>query len=400
MRRTVLMLAVFVSGGVLLTTLTGCGEAYQKYQTPGYAPSRNELTRIADEWPDGDPLKPTAQAVALERFATAQTHESAAEAAAATQQAERDRAERQYAMMTAEAQQTAQAHQREMDRRRQWATQQAANATQVYDATRAAVAAQATTEARHAQATAIERAARATGTAVVVSRRATTTAQKQYADATMTKQAANDAATATRGAWEARTTSTAESHTSTAMMAHATMTRQAERREETLGAVRDYGLPIVLILAAGAVAMVGFNMLRDFLNRPVQYDRSILGDFQPLAFKDGRGGWTLVDLDRQPGHVTRVLPGGDVDAPQVRNAGQEERTTARDQMTDASTRPKLGPGHRSESTPELSMESASTVPAPGLRSVRVLRQLEHIEQAGFLPGPLLESVETDWEADE
>jgi hypothetical protein len=38
--------------------------------------------------------------------------------------------------------------------------------------------------------------------------------------------------------------------------------------------------------------------------------------------------------------------------------------------------------------------------APGLRSVRVLRQLEHIEQAGFLPGPLLESVETDWDADE
>jgi chemotaxis protein histidine kinase CheA len=385
---------------MLLTTLSGCDEAYQKHQTPGYVLPQNELTRIAREWPDGDPLKPTAQAVALARFATAQTHESAAEAAAATQQAERQRAEQQYRVLTTEARMTEEAHRREMNERYQWATQQAANATQVYDATQAAIAAQATIEARHTQATATERAVRATGTAALAAQRATATAQKQHTDATMTKQTANDAATATRGAWEARTTSTAESHTSTAVMAQATMTRQAERREQTLGAVRDYGLPILLILAAGAVAMVGFNMLRDFLNRPVQYDRSILGDFQPLAFKDGRGGWTLVDLDRQPGHVTRVLPGGDVDAPQVRNAGQEERTTARDQMTDASTRPKLGPGHRSKSTPELSMESASTVPAPGLRSVRVLRQLEHIEQAGFLPGPLLESVETDWEADE
>jgi hypothetical protein len=70
--------------------LTGCDEAARKYQTPGYVPSENELTRIAVEWPEGDPLKPTAQAVALERFATAQAHESAAEAAEATRQAEQD----------------------------------------------------------------------------------------------------------------------------------------------------------------------------------------------------------------------------------------------------------------------------------------------------------------------
>ena len=387
----------FTLCGLFALLVTGCDDAYYPH-TPSAAEG-TELTRVATAWADNDPLKPTAQAVALERFATAQAHESAAESAAATQQAERDRAERQYRILTAEAQMTQDAHRRDLEQKQQWATQQAANATQVYNATQAAMAAQATTEARHAQATATERAVRATGTAAAVAQRATATAQKQHTDATMTREAALNAATATHAAWAGQTTATAQAHTATAVMAHATMTRKAERREETLGAVRDYGIPILLILAAGAVGVVGLNVLRDYLNRPVQYDRSFLGDFQPLAFKDGRGGWTLVDLDRQPGHATRVLPSGEVLAPQVRSAGQEERTTARDQTVDVATRPRLGPGHKNTETPQLPTEAPPRAPAPGLRSVRVLRRLDHVDQAGFLPRPLLESVEADWEVE-
>jgi chemotaxis protein histidine kinase CheA len=369
--------------------LTGCDEAARKYQTPGYVPSANELTRIAVEWPDGDPLKPTAQAVALERFATAQAFESEADAARATSDAAERQAQQRYVILTAESQQTAEAHQREMEKRNQWATQQAANATQVAQATAMAVAVEATREARHARATATERAARATGTAVVLAERATAT-----------KQAVNEAATMTRVVGDTRQTATAGAHTATAVMAQATMTRQAEKREQTMGVARDYGLPILLILVAGAVAVVGLNVLRDYLSRPVQYDRSLLGDFQPLAFRDGQGGWTLVDLDRQPGHVTRVLPSGEIDAPQVRSAGQEERTTARDQLSDMHTRPQIGSGRPSTPPPELPMESPPRAPAPGLRSVRVLRKIEHVDQSGYLPRPLLESIEADWEVEE
>jgi len=374
---------------LLALLLAGCAEAMQKYNDPNYVPSANELTRIANEWPDNDPLKPTAQAVALERFATAQAHESAAEAAELQRQREQQAAAQQYSILTAEAQMTQEAHRREMEKKNQWATQQAANATEVYNATQAAMAAQATTEARHAQATATERAVRATGTAVMAAQRATATAQKISQDTT-----------ATRAAWEARTTATAEVHTATARMAHATMTRQAEKREQTLGAVRDYGLPILLILVAGAVAVVGLHTLREVLDRPVQYDRSMLGDFQPLAFKDGEGGWTLIDLDRQPGHATRVLPDGEVEAPRVRSAGQEERTTARDQMVDARTRPQIGGKGKGGDMPKLPMESPPKAPAPGLRSVRVLRRLEQADQVGYLPRPLLESIEADWEVEQ
>jgi hypothetical protein len=362
--------------------LTGCEEAARKMQTPGYAPSANELTRIANEWPEGDPLKPTAQAVALERFATAQANESAAEAAAATQQAAQEQANRQYQIMTAEAQMTAEAHQREMEKRNQWATQQAANATEVADATAMAVAVEATREARHARATAQAEAAEATRTA-------------QQAQATATERSAR--ATMTRVVQETEQTATASA-------AQATRTHQEYQREQNLAAFRDYGLPVLIILVGGLVVgvtgVVFLRWVQDYLSRPVQYERSLLGDFQPLAFRDGKGGWTLVDLDRQPGHATRILPSGEVEAPQVRSAGQEERTTARDQLSDMHTRPQIGSGKPSTPPPELPMESPPRAPAPGLRSVRVLRKIEHVDQSGYLPRPLLESIETDWEVEQ
>jgi hypothetical protein len=148
----------------LASLLAGCAElqeAREKWEDPNYVPSANELTRIAVEWPEGDPLKPTAQAVALERFATAQAFESQADAARATGEAAESQAQQRYIILTAEAQATADAHRREMEQRWQWATQQAANATEVYQATQAAISAEATREAQRVQATATERAYRA-----------------------------------------------------------------------------------------------------------------------------------------------------------------------------------------------------------------------------------------------
>jgi len=176
---------------------------------------------------------PTAQAAALERYATALAFDSVAEQADATRQAAEFQAQQRYAIITAEAQMTAEAHRREMEQQWQWATQQAANATQVAQATAQALAIEATRQALNAQATATERAFIATSTADALNQAATATAQYKA-----------DLATATHAAWEARTTATAESWQATQMSNHATMTRQAEKREEVLGYGRDYGIPI------------------------------------------------------------------------------------------------------------------------------------------------------------
>ena len=288
------------------------------------------------------------------------------------------------------------AHQRDMEQRWQWATQQAANATEAYQATQAAISVKATNTAQSVQATSEERNYRATSTAEAIAATSTTDAR----NATATKQKADDLATSTQQTRNDNRTSTAEAHTATAVMAQATMTRQAEKREVTMGAVRDFGLPILGLLVGGVVLMVGLQVVRDYLNRPVPYERGILGDFQPLGFRDGEGGWTLIDLDRQPGHVTRVLPNGEVEAPQVRSAGQEERTTARDQALDMNTRPQIGKGRKRElPEPQLPTEAPPKAPAPGLRSVRVLRKLEHVDKAGFFSQPLLESMRADWEVE-
>ena len=105
--------------------------------------------------------------------------------------------------------------------------------------------------------------------------------------------------------------------------------------------------------------------LQEYKKRPVVYQRNFLGDAEPMAVPVENGGYTFVDLDRQPGPVHQVLPDGTVAAPQLRSVGQEERTTARDQAVDATTRPKLGPGHRAGTTPALA--APPEAPAPGLR---------------------------------
>ena len=388
MRRPTILIGAVTLAVLTLLALTGCEEAYQKYSDPNYVPSANELTRIAQEWPDSDPLKPTAQAVALERYATAAAAESIAEQAEATRQAADAQAQQQYRYMTAVAQATEDAHRREMEQKWQWATQQAANATQIAQATEMAISVEMTAQAMAAQATAQAAAIRATATAEAYSLAATATAQHKA-----------DVATATQQAWEAKTTATAESWQATQQSVHATMTRQAEKREEILGYGRDYGIPIVLLLLGGGMIAFLVYAARQYQKRPIVYPRNVLGDAEPMAVPVEGGGYTFIDLDRQPGPALIALPDGTVHAPQLRSAGQEERTTARDQLVDAMARPKLGAGQKAQ-TPALPVAPPPRPPAPGLRSVRILRRLDQAGRAGLLPPTLVEALAADWEEEQ
>jgi hypothetical protein len=345
------------------------------------------------------PTGPTAEAIGLQSYGTIQAAEAEAanahvqmEIARATEQAAQAIRDHQVTLLTAEAQRTVDAHQRTIEAQNVWATQQSANATQVAEATARAIVVQATTEAQHVAATATERGYRATATQQTIDQRATTTAQ-----------AIAIAETATRQAWEARTTATAEAWEATRQAEHLMLTRQAEKREATLGAVRDFGVPFLLLLLVGGMGvLVAYGtrqILQQMARRPIVYPRNFFGDADPMAVPDRDGGYTLVDLDRQPGHVTRVLSGGQVEAPQFRSAGQEERTTYRDQMVDGATRPRIGSGAQRTPPPALAASQQAApprAPAPGLRSVRVLRRLDQAGRAGFLPPALLTSLEADW----
>jgi len=163
---------------------------------------------------------------------------------------------------------------------------------------------QLTAQAAAIEATATERAYRATATQQALDREATATAQHKA-----------DMATATRQAWEAKATATAESWQATQQAVHATMTHQAERREQVLGYGRDYGIPLVLLLLGGGMVAFLIYAARQYQKRPIVYPRSVLGDAEPMAVPQKDGGYAFVDLDRQPGPVIRVLPDGTVEAP-------------------------------------------------------------------------------------
>jgi hypothetical protein len=298
---------------------------------------------------------------------------------------------------------TALAAQREAQR--DAATRQAAEATARAEQTRQAIQATREAQAWATTATAQERDYRATAT-----RQAWEGEQTQQAlEATQAAEATAGAlafqATATRQAWEGHQTATAESvqatqaaYNATQQAYQATATRQAQQRDEVLAYGRDYGIPLVLLVVAGGICGLIVWGIRKLAKRPVVIPRDLRGDAPPLALPAADGGWNLVDLDRQPGHVTRLLPSGETAAPQFRSAGQEERTTARDQLVDATTRPRLGASKGSSGrTPTLPVTPPPQAPAPGLRSVRVLRRLDQAGTAGFLPGPLLASLQADWE---
>ncbi len=362
--------------------LTGCAE----YAT--YTPSASDLTALAEHYYGED--KPAVQGTAVARYLTAEAArveqevaQAAMIAAESTRQAAADRERRQYLAMTAEAQATKDA-----------VTLQATQAAMDAQTTRQAWAFQVTQTAEAMKATQTAEAMKATQTAEALRRAATATAQYRADLATATAQAIAFERTATRQAWEGKVTATAEAVQATAAAYAATATRAQEKREIVLGYGRDYGIPVVLLAVIVGLAWLTVYGLREYKKRPVVYPRNFLGDADPMAVPVEGGGYTFVDLDRQPGPVLQVLPDGRVNAPQLRSAGQEERTTARDQAVDAATRPRLGGGYKVESPP---LPAPPEAPAPGLRSVRVLRRLDQAQRAGFLPPTLVESLQADWE---
>lgn len=396
-RRLIIVGGAFVLAAVLLLALSGC-EGYDDY-TPG----AGDLTALAEQYEGED--KAAIQGTAVARYLAAENARAEGEKAKAeiaqleaTRQAAAANERRQYVAMTSQAEAQARAMQATRERQWQWATIESGNATQVHQATAQAQAVAMTAQAMAIEATRAAQALAATSTADALNRSATSTAEARSYEATTTAQAKADVATATRQAWEGKTTATAEHVQATAQAYQATMTRQAEKREEVLGYGRDYGIPVVLlVIGAGLLALVIYG-IRQQAQRPIVYQRNILGDAEPLAVKVQGGGFTFVDLDRQPGPALTVLPSGRVVAPLLRSAGQEERTTARDQLVDGMSRPKLGGGHKGGQAPAL--PAPPQAPAPGLRSVRVLRRLDQAERAGYLPPPLVAALAADWEVEQ
>jgi len=288
---------------------------------------------------DNRPLDGTAQAIALERYATQsavevnaiQTHQANATALAANYQA------------------TLNAAQAILEQQRLAAAQQAAEAAAQAQAAADAIAATAIERAYRATATQQAREWEATATALYRAEMATATAQAMAFEATATAQMATATAqamafeaTATRMAWEARTTATAESVQATQAVYQAAAARQAQQQERILAYGRAYCIPAVLLALLGCIVALVVYALRQYARRPIIY---------------------------QPNNL----------------------------LGDATPRPKLGTGQ--EDGGETPARLVPTPPAPGLRSVRILRRLDQARRAGFLSGPLLTRLEADWEED-
>ena len=381
MKRPVIVGSVVALAAALLLALSGCDEY-------AYTPSAQDLTRLATEMPDG-PMKETAQAIALERYAT----QSAAEV----------RAAQAAANATAQAaiyQATADAAQAALEQQRMIATQQAAQATAQAQATVNAFSMQLTAQAAAIEATATEWAFQATATADALNRQATATADALNRQATATAQAKADMLTATHVAWAGQRTATAEAREATRTAYQATATRAAEQREIVLGYGRDYGIPIVLLLISAACCVLIVYGLRQYSRRPIVYPRSILGDAEPMAVPVKGGGYTFVDIDRGPGPVLIARPDGTVQAPLLRSPQQEERTTARDQWLDGQTRPRFGPGHRAgRQGPPLPLAPPPEPGVPGLQRTFRVRRVDLLGpgKAGLLPEGMIRAIEAAWE---
>ena len=359
-------------------TLAGCGD----FAT--YTPSSRE-------WSDG--AQATIEGVDVARIGTLsaldvqekQIHlDATAQAAivAVTVEAFRARAEvdrmaatRQSAAATTAAwdravQATTAAHDREVQ------------LTAVAHATQEARSIAATTEAAAIHATRQADELEATRQAEQWERNATATAWARDYEATA--QAEYDAR---------RASATAEVIQATRDSHQATATRAAEKREETLGAARDFGLPMLgLALILASIAGIVW-LVRQWVSRPQIVERSLLGDAQPVMVKGRDGRWQFLDLDRQPGPVIELLPDGGASAPQLRTPAQEERTTSRDQMADAMTRPRLGGGHGAQ---PVQMAEPPQARPEGLTGVRVLRTLGQASTAGLLSPPAVEAIEAVW----
>ncbi len=288
------------------------------------------------DWPPVTPvpLEDTPQALALERYAT----QSAAEVVAIQlhQATATALAENYYA--TVNADQARQTEQRLADA--QQATAIAAQAQVEVDAAIAMATAQAyqataTQQARYWEATAI--ALQATATQQAREWEATAIAQQ----ATVTAQAVAVAATATRLAWEGQATATAESILSAQAEDRAEAIREAQQEQKTLAAWRNYGIPGALLVLLGCIVLLAIYAARQYARRTTVYEAENL---------------------------------------------------------QASTSPdsQLEPEVEGDTAAQLIPIETPMPSATGLRSVRILRRLDQARQAGFLSGPLIDSLEVTW----
>lgn len=321
------------------------------------------------------PVSPTMQAINQDSFATRSALEVdlAQSAARATQQA-------------MDFQVTLQAQERRLAILRAEETRRAQETSTALEIARQAVELQLTREAWHVQLTATERAFQLTATE-----------QARQDMLTGTAQAWSNQQTADAYYLARQKTAVAERIETTRIAEQATATRQAERREEVLAYGRDFGLPLLLLALLVFVIFLLIYGIRWWMRRPVQLDRDFRGDAHPF-FVPTRDGYVLVDLDRQPGPAMIIRPDGTVEAPQLRSAAQEERTTARDQVVDLTTRPRLGAGARGQQ-PALPLAPPPS-PMQGIRRVAVLRRLDQAATAGVLPPTLVATLEEDWRGDD
>ncbi|MCX7855563.1 MAG: hypothetical protein N2556_06275 [Anaerolineae bacterium] len=320
---------------------------------------------------------PTVQAISQDSFATRSALEVdlAQSAAQATQQA-----------MSLQA--TLQAQERQLAILRAEETRRAQATFSALELTRQAAELQLTREAWHVQLTVTERAFQLTATE-----------QAQRDMLTQTALAWNNQLTADAYYQARQETATAQHVQGTRTAEHATATRQAERREEVLAYGRDFGLPLILLALLVCGILLLIYGIQWWMRRPVPFNRDFRGDARPFFIPTRDGKYVLVDLDRQPGPAMIVHPDGTVEAPQLRPAGQEERTTARDQVVDLTTRPRLGgPGTRGHQ-PILPLAPPPS-PMQGIRRVAVLRRLDQAAAAGMLPPTLVATLEEDWRSDD
>ncbi len=378
---------------VLALLLTGCEE----YAT--YTPSAVDLTRIAVEWPDDDPAKPTVQAIAIQRYATAMAAESQAQELQLTVDAIQAQADQQKAILTAEAGVTADA-----------------------------LHVRATTEALNIQATQSAMAIEATRTAEA--RIAAEMATRDAAQATATQQAHNVQATATQRAYNAQATTDARNATATvvsataqAAAAQATQTIQAHRdnatatvisataqavalqaeRERWLHPFRIAGVILLVLAGALALAWLGWRFAQVAEDR-ARVIRRRPDEGEPIIVWRERWGLPL----RAFGPVVDATPGQER-APQLAPVEAQEATTMRQQTANAlqarlageiarakSKFPILTRKQRPLPQPPTFKPARLRTPSPGLSNVVAVRDLTDATEQGILNPQLAQAIEGQW----
>ncbi len=214
-------------------------------------------------------------------------------------------------------------------------------------------AATATQQARYEMATATAWAAtataasvQATATARTQAIAATATATSWAATATADAVAWSQAATATRSAWEVQATSTAVAAAAiaTAQAAQAEQARLEAERARLVYPVRAYGPWALLFTAFALLLWAGYRMARAAEARVRAVPRDARGD-APL-FIDEKG--NIIDADRS------LYPVVNAQYPQLPPEVQD-RVTARDQAVDLMSRglPGQASGQRRRLPPNL-----------------------------------------------